>query len=210
MLLGDAQAWIDRFISLDDRLLDRILVHWPACVAALGPQPTEDMITINIVDRLCVDPVVRRLCHLVVYQHEPFGVAPDGTKYSKGKIDIAVLFDWEREHYLAYECKRLNVQGSGGRSSLATAYVSKGMMRFIIEQYAQDLPVGCMLGYVMDGNTAFAEQQVVRAIAKRSPLALLSGPTSRPPLTPHPRFETRHTRHGGQQIDIRHTLLAYA
>lgn len=210
MLIGDAEAWVGRFITFDDRFQDRVAVLWPDCVAVLGPNPVEDKITINLVDRLCVDPVVRRLCHFVIYQHEPFDLAPDGTKYSKGKIDIAVLFDWDRERYLAYECKRLNVQSGSGRSSLATAYVTEGMMRFITEQYAKDLPLGCMIGYVMDGDTTFAQKQVSAAIASHPPLALVSGPTARPPLGVHPRFESRHTRLTGQDIDIRHTLLTYA
>ena len=209
MLIGDAGAWVSRFITFDDRFQDRVAVLWPGCVAALGPSPVEDKITINLVDRLCKDPVVRRLCHFVIYQHEPFSLAPDGTRYSKGKIDIAVLFDWERERYLAYECKRLNVQSGGGRSSLATAYVTEGMIRFITEQYAKDLPLGCMIGYVMDGDTPFAQKQVSVAIASHPPLALVSGPTARAPLEIHPRFETRHTRPGGKDFYIRHTLLSY-
>ncbi|MBW8724452.1 MAG: hypothetical protein JF625_04745 [Inquilinus limosus] len=210
MLIGDAEVWVDRFRGFDDRFMDRIAALWPVCVEMLGPQPTEDTITINLVDRLCVDPVVRRLCHYVAYQQEPFGLAPDGTKYSKGKIDIAVLFDWERERYLAYECKRLNVIGTNGRSSLASAYVAEGMMRFITEQYAQDLPLGCMLGYVMDGDTAFARQQLTMAIVNHGPLALFDGPTSTPSVGAHPRFETRHARLGGRDINLRHTLLIYA
>lgn len=208
MLLGDAHVWLDRFITLDDRLLERVVEIWPGCIAPLGPQPLEDAVTIALVDRLSVDPVARQLCYFIAYQHEPFGLAPDGTKYSKGKIDLAVLFDWERERYLAYECKRLNVRSSGARASLATEYVGEGMMRFITEQYAQDLPMGCMLGYVIDGDLAFADQRVSAAIIAHAPLGLVRGPTSRPPLGSHLRFETRHSRASGSEIDLRHALLA--
>lgn len=74
-----------------------------------------------------------RLCHWVEYQFEPFGLATDGSKYSKGIIDLAVLFDRDRGRYLAYECKRLNVINSGSRSSLATVHLTQGMMRFLTE-----------------------------------------------------------------------------
>lgn len=210
MLLGDAQVWLDRFTTLDDRLLERIVAVWPACIGSLGSQPLEDAITIALVDRLSVDSVVRRICYFIAYQHEPFGLAPDGTKFSKGKIDFVVLFDWERERYLAYECKRLNVHNAGGRASLATDYVVDGMMRFITEQYAQDLPMGCMLGYVIDGDLPFAQQRVSDAIAAHGPLGLQDGPKFRAALGDHARFETRHLRSGGSAIDLRHTFLACA
>lgn len=137
MLVGDVQGWADSFVTFDDRFLERIAEAWPVCMSVLPAQPGEDDITINLVDRLTKDAIVRRICHWVEYQFEPFGLAADGSKYSKGIIDIAVLFDWERDRYLAYECKRLNVVNSGSRSSLATVYVSQGMMRFMTEQYAE-------------------------------------------------------------------------
>jgi len=199
--------WTTRFVSVDERFVGQVIAHWPDCLSALGPEPLEDSITINLVSRLVRDPIVRRLCHLVVYQHEPFGTGPNGAKYSKGRIDMAVLFDWERERYLAYECKRLCVRAAGGRASLASAYVTEGMMRFITEQYAQDLSVGCMLGYVLDGDTAFAQQQIQAAMGSHGPLALLSGPNALPKIGAHARFVTEHARACGG-VHLRHTLLA--
>ena len=178
-------------------------------MSVLSEQPGEDDITINLVDRLAKDAIVRRLCHWVEYQYEPFGLATDGSKYSKGIIDIAVLFDWEREHYLAYECKRLNIKNSGSRSSLATVYVTQGMMRFMTEQYAEHLPVGCMLGYVLDGDISFAKGRLTRAITSHTPLALLDGPTSFNTIDTIKRFRTRHTRTAGSEIEIRHALLPW-
>ncbi|MBG58774.1 MAG: hypothetical protein CMK46_10900 [Porticoccus sp.] len=208
MLIGNSQAWTDSFISFDDRFLERIAVVWPECMSVLPAQPGEDDITINLVDRLAKDSIVRRLCHWVEYQYEPFGLAADGSKYSKGIIDIAVLFDWERERYLAYECKRLNIINSGSRSSLATVYVTQGMMRFMTEQYAEHLPVGCMLGYVLDGDISFAKGRLTRAITSHVPLALLDGPTSLNTIDTIKRFRTRHTRTAGSEIEIRHALLS--
>jgi hypothetical protein len=208
MLLGDAQAWTDSFISFDDRFLERVAAVWPETTSALPAQPEEDAITINLVARLAVDPIVRRLCHWVEYQFEPFGLAPDGSKFSKGKIDIAVLFDWERERYLAYECKRLNVVHAGKRNSLARLYVTEGMMRFLSEQYAEQLPMGCMLGYVLDGDVAFATGRLTVAITGHSPLGLLEGPCALTPVQTVQRFRTRHSRPSGSEIELRHALIA--
>lgn len=208
MLIGDVQKWVDDFVSFDDRFLERIAAAWPACMAVLPKQPVEDNITINLVDRLAKDAVVRRLCHWVEYQFEPFGLAADGSKYSKGIIDIAVLFDQERERYLAYECKRLNVINGGSRSSLATAYITQGMMRFLTEQYAEHLPVGCMLGYVLDGDVPFAKARLAGAIGSHAPLALTDGPTPLDTVETVERFRTRHIRPTGSSIELRHALFS--
>lgn len=209
MLVGDAAAWADHFATFDERFLERIVEVWPAAIAVLPGQPDEDTITINLVQHLGKDQVVRRICHWVEYQYEPFGLASNGSWYSKGKIDIAALFDQERERYLAYECKRLNVIGTGGRGSLATVYVTQGMMRFITEQYAEGLPFGSMLGYVMDGDVDFALSKVGDAIKAHPPLTLQHGPSAIASVGAAARIETGHIRSGGTPIGLRHAFLAF-
>lgn len=208
MLLGDVLAWTDRFNTVDDRFLERIAAVWPDAIGALSEQPQEDEITISLVAHLSKDPYVRRICHWVEYQFEPFGVSPDGSRFSKGRIDMAVLFDWERERYLAYECKRLNVVYGGRRWSLATRYVTDGMMRFLTEQYAERLPVGCMLGYVLDGDFTFAFQRVSVAIRAHAPLGLINGPKMFATVQRRVRFRTRHKRATGTEIELRHALIS--
>jgi hypothetical protein len=208
MLVGDMKEWVDSFVSFDDRFLERIAIAWPACMATLPEQPGEDAITINLVDRLAKDSVVRRLCHWIEYQFEPFGLAADGSKFSKGKIDFAVFFDQERERYLAFECKRLNVINCGSRSSLANLYVTQGMMRFLTEQYAEHLPVGCMLGYVMDGDVPFAKARLAEAIDSHIPLGLTHGPRPLDTIESVERFRTGHTRLAGTAIELRHALFS--
>ncbi len=207
MLIGDVEGWANSFISFDDRFLERVAVAWSTCMDVLPGQPEEDDITINLVDLLVKDAVVRRLCHWIEYQFEPFGLAADGTKYSKGIIDIAVLFDWERDRYLAYECKRLNIINGNNRASLATVYVTQGMMRFLTEQYAEGLPVGCMLGYVLDGDVQFAQTRIAGAIGEHAPLNLIDGPTPLGAAGTVERFRTQHTR-GAGQIQLRHALFS--
>lgn len=211
MIVGDTQAWKARFITLDERLLGRILHVWPSCLALLPGQPEEDTITINLVALLSQDTVVRRICHFVIYQHEPFGTHPSGAKFSKGKIDFAIVLDQERERYLAYECKRLNVIHGGTRASLATRYVKDGMMRFLTEQYAQGLPVGCMLGYVMDGDLSFALTQVNSAIdAHNAPLGNIDGAPSNQAVSGIERFLTLHQRANKSILELRHVLLPFS
>ena len=210
MVIGERAIWADRFRSLDKRVLARVLAVWDRCLVGLPSQPYEDTITIQLVDVLSQDPEIRRLVHWIEFQYEPFGYQSDGTAYSKGKIDMAVLLDQDRERYLAYECKRLNLIHRGRRSSLATLYVTKGLQRFITEQYAEKLPVGCMLGYVLDGDLPFAHSKVLGAIeTRRCGIGLSMAPiedTVTPSLV---RFSSRHRRtSSGDEIEIRHTLLA--
>jgi hypothetical protein len=209
MIVGDAQDWEEHFIGLDQRILERVAAVWPACMAVLPIQPTEDQITINLVALLAQDPIVRRICHWVEYQFEPFGTDANGTKFSKGKIDLTVLLDWERERYLAYECKRLNIIGKSGKNSLATEYVQNGMMRFITEQYAASLPVGCMLGYVIDGDCGFAMKQIDAAIKAYAPLGLTGEPISSPTIATITRFVTGHNRSTKITIELRHALIPF-
>jgi hypothetical protein len=173
-------------------------------------QPDEDTITINLVNLLSKDTVVRRICYFVAYQHEPFGIHSNGASYSKGKIDIAIMVDQERERYVAYECKRLNVISKAGRSSLAARYVTEGMMRFMTEQYAEALPLGCMLGYVMDGHLPFALTQVHAAIlTNKTTLSLTAGPYTGQAIRGCERFSTDHQRATKARIEIRHVLLPF-
>jgi hypothetical protein len=210
MIIGDSHAWKARFITLDERLLSRVLHVWPACVALLPGQPEEDCVTINLVALLLQDAVVRRICYLVVYHHEPFGTHPGGAKFSKGEIDFAVLLDQERERYVAYECKRLNVIYEA-RASLATRYVKDGMMRFLTEQYAEGLPVGCMLGYVMDGDLPFALTRVNSAIdAHKISLGIVDGASPCQPIPGVERFSTLHQRASTSVIELRHALLPFS
>ena len=208
---GDPAIWADRFRSLDTRFLQRVVAIWPKCVAVLPSQPSEDAITINLVHLLQKDPGARRLFHWLAFQYEVFGFTADGMAYSKGRIDMALLLDREHGRYLAYECKRLNVVRQGGRHSLATRYVTEGVARFATEQYAESLPIGCMLGYVMDGDVEAAQTNVQAAINHhKSGIGLRAEPEQEPSIGEVKRFLSRHLRAAsGQEIEVRHALLPF-
>lgn len=208
---GGPATWTDRFRSLDTRFLQRVVAVWPRCVAMLPSQLQEDAITINLVHMLSKDPGARRLFHWLEFQHEPFGCAADGPAYSKGRIDMALFVDRGRDRYLAYECKRLNVVRQGRRHSLATLYVKEGLVRFVTEKYAENLSVGCMLGYVMDGDVEAAERKVHAAFdSQRSRIGLTAGPETDRSIGEVKRFFSRHLRAAsGQEIEVRHALLPF-
>lgn len=212
MLLGDPKDWTARFRSLDVRFLELVVAVWPRCKAVLPPSPDEDTITINLVDILSRDPAGRRLFHHLAFQHEPFGYTDGGWAISKGKIDMAVLLDYERERYLAYECKKVNANDENGKfRSLATEYVKCGVVRFVTEQYAAGLPVGCMLAYVMDGKLASARSKIGAALESQKALVGLTAVAKdAKPVGGIRRFTSRHHRAAdGGDIELRHALLAF-
>lgn len=211
MVVGDPSHWADHFISIDDRLLARIYALWPACLTVLPPSPEEDVITFNLRSLLVKDSEARQIFYHLEYQFEPEGFTPEGLAFSKGQIDLAVLLDQGCTRYLAYECKRLNVHYNGARQSLATPYVNEGLKRFITEQYADGLPVGCMLGYVLDGDIDFALSRVKGAIdANKVDVGIVGSPTPGTAISAIERFSTDHVRPGsGTAIHVRHSLLPF-
>ena len=148
---------------------------------------------------------------MVAFQYHPPGYKSNGLAYSKGRIDMAVLLDPLAEGYLAYECKRLNVIRADGRRSLAREYVMDGVARFITGQYSENLPVGCMLGYVLDGDVAYADSSVRAEIVEcHQDIELVVGPRDEPAIGTATRFSSRHRRGSGEdEIEVRHALLPF-
>ena len=210
MACGDPAAWASRFRSVDSQFLHRVAAVWPQCLARLPEEPLEDEITITLVKMLERDPLARRLFYYIEFHFEPFGYAlSDGRARSLGEIDIAVRLDRDRDTYLAYECKRLNVRRPDGRRSLSTEYVTQGLSRFVQEQYSEMLPVGCMLGYVLDGDIEHALRMVQEKIVSlRGDVGLIDEPQSEVAIGVASRFYSRHRRStGGGEIEVRHALL---
>ena len=208
MIRGNTAVWASFFVSIDNRFLERLAELWPSIVAKFSSRPNEDAITRELVRIVSKDNVVQSLFY-PEYQYEPFDYAADGTSCSKGKIDFAGIVFWDRDIYLAYECKCLNVIRSGNRRSLASEYVHDGVMRYVTEKYAQNLPVGCMLGYVMDGDIEYATRSVKTAIKGAEGAALRSGPTDLDPIGSVSRIKTDHDRSESGPIEIRHAFLPF-
>ena len=210
MVLGDKAHWAERFRAWDELFLGCVLRVWWICIAPLPSGSHENDITRALVVGLSRDPTARRRfwCD---YQFPTLSCTADGRVIEKGKIDMAMIVDHDREHYLAYECKRLNVtQRDGTRRSLAREYVGEeGMMRYVTEKYAEGLPVGCMMGYVMDGDLDFALLRIQAAMMAEQPaLGLRGEPEEDPPIDIIRRFVTEHER-DGRWMEIRHALLPF-
>ena len=210
VVLGDKARWAERFRAWDELFLGCVMQVWWSCVARLPSGSNENAITRALVDNLARDATARSLfwCE---YQFVPFAYLDDGQVIEKGRIDMAMIVDHDREHYLAYECKRLSVmRRDGARRSLAREYVNKkGVMRFITEQYSENLPTGCMIGYVMDGDLDFARARIRAAMTEsRAVLGLQGDLRAQDPIGQFQRFATDHVS-GDRSIEILHALLPF-
>jgi hypothetical protein len=206
MSSGLHEAWTARFKTLDEKLLERIRALYPACITALGSTADEDAITLNLVTKLLGDPEVRELFHYIEFQFQPTAIQ-NGVHVSLGIIDMAAFRDQNRDLYLAYECKRLNVIWQNKRHSLAGNYVKDGLVRFSQQQYCRDLPVGWMLGYVMDRDVAHARTCTHRAIKRYANLvSLVEGPKPEGAAAGISRFSTLH-QVGVEHIRVQHALM---
>ena len=204
---GDKQVWLNRFRAYDQKFLQGVIEVWQAAISALSDDPEEDEITAALVVKLRSSPNTRGLFHYYDFQYPPVRQV-GGYRL---KIDLAVMVDQEGSTYVAYECKKLNVRRADGRRrSEAGAYIEDGMMRFVAGDYARDLPVGCMLGYVMDGNLSWAWAQVTAAMTSQtSTLGLQAPPSPAPSVGVAQRFVTQHKRNSGS-LEMRHALLPFS
>lgn len=206
---GDKQAWLDWLRACDQKFLQGIMLVWRAAISGFPDDVEEDEITGALVARLRSNPNTRALFHYYDFQYPPVRLTSEGqVEGHRLKIDLAVFIDQERDTYLAYECKKLNVYGTdGARRSQAGTYVQDGMMRFVTEEYGRDLPVGCMLGYVMDGDLGWAYARVTATVtSRRQALGLQGRPNHAPSIGVVRRFVTQHL-HKDRQLEIRHALL---
>ena len=210
MVSGERRAWVVNFRVTDRKFLRCVARVWWQAIAHLPLSSCEDTITVALIDSLSKDAEARDGFYCE-YQFHPFTRSSRGSLTAKFRVDMAVIIHHDRTMYLAYECKKLNVTGTGGaRRSQAGAYVGEeGMMRFVTEKYAEGLSVGCMLGYVMDGDLSFAYARIEAVIMAKGQDLGLEGPLeAEPPIAPAQRFVTKHSR-AGKWIEMHHALLPF-
>ena len=128
-------------------------------------------------------------------------------------MDIVFLPMVPREDiYFCLECKRLNVPDSGGVRTLASEYITHGMMRFVRGQYAVRVHHGGMLGYVLDGKVPSAIQSVGSLIKKRHKELQIQPPGDLEPSSirsgDQRTRETRHVRQDRSKTFLIHHMFA--
>lgn len=210
MLAGNSADWLAHFRTLEERLIEAVDAAWPVCIAPLqavkGNMTHEDYITNHLVDALIR---TKKLPGRIIPQYAL--LSPNAQQLLKvvSKIDFVLTIGDNEDVYLACESKRLNVPYKKKTRALAHEYVHDGLMRFVAGQYSQGLPLAMMLGYVMNKDADVAHQRVKRAIG-RSKTAALKSVADEAIVSGKPiRFSTTHACTTGQDIQIRHTLLAW-
>jgi hypothetical protein len=135
----------------------------------------------------------------------------DESGQETGRIDLKFTQGLIENVYFSIECKRLRVTFPSGRfSTIADKYVTDGMCRYFNEQYAQGLDKGGMLGYVMDGNTNEAIQDVTQAIERhRSDLYMPENEAIRRSLIlTNDRVKETHHNYGSEgHFTLHHIFL---
>ena len=211
MLSGNADQWLDHFVTLEERVAAAVEAVWLHCIAPLqsqkGSMTHEDYITNHLVNWLKKS---RSVPGRIVPQYALLTPALNGIIQLTSKIDFVVTIGDDEDVYLACECKRLNVPYKGKVRSLASEYVAEGLARFVTCQYANGLPVAMMIGYVMDGQLPVAHGRLKKALHRSRVVALVAEDHSLAHSGQSIRFCTTHNCVGGQKIDVRHTLLGWS
>jgi len=163
-LAGVPGEWSDLIESLVPDILALIISTW-AAMPVMPTTPREDAIT----EQLCRLLRMNRTSGDLPFQiHTQMVELDPSAGEDQGRMDIVFLPMVPREDiYFCLECKRLNVPDNKGVRSLASEYVTHGMMRFVRAQYALRVHHGGMLGYVLDGKIPSAIQSVGGLIKKR-------------------------------------------
>lgn len=210
MIIGDAAIWSDTFPEdLIPRMLDLVVETW---------HPFRKPITTDH-----EVPITRRFKHAlkqakdfrrlpVRIEREPAEDDPD-TGEELGRIDLKFLpaVSALEEIYFAFECKRLNATIGGSRRTLATEYVTEGMMRFVTGQYSSAVDSGGMIGYILDGESDVAIGAVGQNIASRRTELRMSASAHLEGSGLHPDNplirQTDHTLSPQRQFRIHHIFL---
>lgn len=210
-LIGTPSEWVNFIDSLVPDILELVISTWKD-MPTPAADAHENPITKDLCRRMIQNKKSSELPFRVNYQSvelEPV----DGT--DQGDMDIAFFpSQISREDiYFCLECKRLHVTKNGKFSSLATEYVTEGMLRFINGRYSAMVNNGGMLGYVLDGDTDQAINNVSNAVQARHTDLGMTPPgdmqlSSVRPSDTNAR-ETHHTRpHDSLPFQIHHIFAS--
>lgn len=212
MTIGKSSLWLRSIKDVDKELMKCVEKIWPIVVSRLSSTDLEDRITERLVDVLRKERDVWKLGFLDL-QFKLREEDKQGDFTTKGIIDIVLFLDSSYQKYIAYEAKRLNTVNSDGKrtGSQAGKYIEEGVVRYVTAQYAEKLPYGCMIGYVMDGDYQFARDRIIAALndASRKELVRLEPTAIEVTTNSYTWFETTHRRsEQGNYIIVRHRLFS--
>jgi hypothetical protein len=164
-IIGTPVDW-DGFFANDfvPTILGLVLDAWSAVQKPSG-DAKEDPVSVSLCCALRQIKTTRNLMFQVRTQDYELHL-PTGKVIGIKDIVFAPLTESE-DIYFCLECKRLNVVRKGKVRSYASEYVRKGMLRFVVRQYAQGVRHAGMVGYVLDGQVADAMGNVEKNIRKR-------------------------------------------
>lgn len=207
---GDPTAWLDFIDSQMSAILRLVLSTWRD-LPPLAPDALEDPTTEGLCRALRRNRTSGELPFRIDIQMVELDPAAGERQ---GRMDIVFSPMVPNEAiYFCLECKRLNAMIGGQRRTLATEYVSQGMLRFVRRQYGAQVRHGGMLGYVLDGQVDAAVNAVgVAIVAQKNELGFVGEPTLSPSrFLPDGAgvFETAHTRaHPQQPFIVQHIFSA--
>lgn len=208
---GDPTAWLDLIESQVPAILRLIVSTWEE-MPPLPPDALEDPTT----EALCRALRKNRNSASLPFRIDIQMVELDpAAGQGQGRMDVAFSPMVPHEaYYFSLECKRLNIVIQGRRRSLATEYVTQGMLRFVRRQYGDQVRHGGMLGYVLDSQIDLAIQSVQTAIMSRGHDLMMDGNAAllRSSFVPEIErvFETSHRRSGTVDPFLIHHIFAAA
>jgi hypothetical protein len=208
-LVGEPGEWPELIESLVPNILALVISTW-ASMPAMPMTPREDPITEQLWRLLRMN---RDSSGLPFQIHTQMVELDPSAGEDQGRMDIVFLPMVPREDiYFCFECKRLNVPNNGGVRSLASEYITHGMMRFVRGQYATRVHHGGMLGYVLDGKVPSAIQSVGHLIKKRHEELRMQPPGEMEPSSirsdDQRARETRHVRKDRSKPFLIHHMFA--
>jgi len=159
---GDINLWAEQFPKDQiPRVLRLILESWNSF------EIPSERLEVPITRKFCahLQRNKDRSVHSFRIDWESYVLNEEGELL--GRIDLRFSQGLDENVYFSIECKRLRVQHSSRFDTLAREYVTEGMVRYFNGQYAGGLDCGGMLGYVMDGETDQAIDDVRKAMEQR-------------------------------------------
>lgn len=162
MIVGDASEWADAFPdALLPEIVDLVCSVW---VGLTKPQPNDHETATS--RRMCAALRQSLGLRLLPLRVDVETVLIDDTgQVEIGRLDLRFTSaSFHPEAYFSFECKRLCVKDGKKLRSLATEYVTEGMMRYVTRQYAPSRRHGGMIGYVHTGSRDDAIAKVDAAI----------------------------------------------